>query len=232
MSTGSVAAVNRLLDEAADALDALGPGAGADELIAALAASERMARRMDRAAVALVAVLDRQGVFAERGYKSVAGALGDLLGWERFEARRRVVAAEQVCPRTGLDGSQLPARLPATAEVFAAGRAGLRHVEVVARVLGSPAADRLAPEVWADAEVQIAAKADEYTPSELLVWGTALVEALDQDGAEPDDRPPPQVNELHLIRHRGRPGGTVKGRFDDAVMFDAVPRGGCARGWV
>jgi 5-methylcytosine-specific restriction protein A len=48
------------------------------------------------------------------------------------------------------------------------------------------------------------------------------VEALDQDGAEPDDRPPPQVNELHLVRHRGRPGGTVKGRFDDAAMFDAV----------
>ncbi|GAA1241624.1 hypothetical protein GCM10009609_01460 [Pseudonocardia aurantiaca] len=81
--------MKRLLDEAADALDALGPGAGADELIAALAASERMARRMDRAAVALVAAVNRQGVFAERGYKSAAGALGDLLGWERFEARRR-----------------------------------------------------------------------------------------------------------------------------------------------
>jgi hypothetical protein len=35
-------------------------------------------------------------VFAERGYRSTAGALTDLLGWERFEARRRVVAAEQV----------------------------------------------------------------------------------------------------------------------------------------
>jgi 5-methylcytosine-specific restriction protein A len=76
--------------------------------------------------------------------------------------------------------------------------------------------------VWAGAEVQLAAKASEYTPSELLAWGTALVEALDQDGAEPDDRPPPQINELHLVRHRGRPGGTVKGRFDDAAMFDAI----------
>jgi 5-methylcytosine-specific restriction protein A len=223
VSTGSVAEVNRLLDEAADALDAAaGPGAGADALIAALAASERMARRMDRAAVGLVAALDRRGVFAERGYKSVAGALADLLGWERFEARRRVTAAERVCPRTGLDGSVLQARLPATAAVFAAGGAGLRHVEVVARVLGSAAAERLAPEVWAGAEVQLAAKADVYTPTELLAWGTALVEALDQDGAEPDDRPPPQVNELHLVRHRGRPGGVLKGRFDDAAMFDAI----------
>ena len=39
-----------------------------------------------------------------------------------------------------------PARLPATAEVFGAGRAGLRHVEVIARVLGSKAAGRLSPE--------------------------------------------------------------------------------------
>ena len=65
--------------------------------------------------------------------------MSDLLGWERFEARRRVTAAEQVAPRTGLDGSVLPARLPATAEVFAAGRTGLRHVEVIARVLGGEA---------------------------------------------------------------------------------------------
>jgi 5-methylcytosine-specific restriction protein A len=48
----------------------------------------------------------------------------------------------------------LPARLPATAAVFADGRAGLRHVEVIARVLGSPTAGRLAPQVWAGAEAQ------------------------------------------------------------------------------
>ena len=60
-------------------------------------------------------------MFAERGYRSATAALSDLLGWERFEARRRVTAAEQVAPRVGLDGTVLPARLPATAEVFAAG---------------------------------------------------------------------------------------------------------------
>ena len=43
-----------------------------------------------------------------------------------------MTAAEQVTPRTGLDGAVLPARLPATAAVFAAGRTGLRHVEVIA----------------------------------------------------------------------------------------------------
>ncbi len=148
--------------------------------------------------------------------------MGDLLGWERIEARRRVVAAEQVCPRVALDGAALPPRLPATAAVFAAGEAGLRHVDVVAEVLSSAAAGRLTPSVWAGAEVDLAAKAGVYTPSELRSYGVALVEALDGDGAEPDDRPPPPVNELLLSRHRRGGGGTLKGRFDDAALFDAI----------
>jgi Domain of unknown function (DUF222) len=147
--------------------------------------------------------------------------VADLLGWERFEARRRVVAAEQVTSRVGLDGAALPARLPATAAVFAAGRASLRHVDAVARVLGSGPAQRLAPQQWAEVEEQLAAKADSYTPSELQNWGDALVELLDQDGTEPDDRPPAQANELHLTRLPSG-GGKIKGRFDDAAMFDAI----------
>jgi hypothetical protein len=115
----------------------------------------------------------------------------------------------------------LPARLPATAAVFGAGRAGLRHVDVIARVLGSASAARLTPEQWAGVEEQLAAKAEVYTPSELSVWGAQLVEVLDQDGAEPDDRPPAQVNELFLTRLPGG-GGKIRGRFDDAAMFDAI----------
>ena len=102
-----------------------------------------MACQLDQVTVATVAGLDREGVFTERGYKSPVQALSDLLGWEGRESRRRVVAAEQVTPRAGLDGSVLPPRLSATAEVFAQGRAGLRHVEVIARVLGGKSAGRL-----------------------------------------------------------------------------------------
>ena len=105
--------------------------------------------------------------------------------------------------------------------MFAQGRTGLRHVEVIARVLASKPAGRLSPEVWAGAEAQLAGKADVYTPTELQQWGTALVEVLDQDGAEPDDRPPAQVNELFLTRLPDG-GGKLKGRFDDAAMFDAI----------
>jgi 5-methylcytosine-specific restriction protein A len=221
ITTGSLATAHRLLAQAVDALAATAASGGDDELVAVLTACESAARRLDRITVDTVAVLERRGTFIERGYSSAAGALRDLLGWERFEARRRVTAAEQVCPQVGLDGAPLPPRLPATATVFAAGRTSLRHVEVVARVLVGAAAGRLSPEQWAAAEEQIADRAGDYTPSELQNWATALVEALDQDGAEPDDRPPAQVNELHVTRLAGG-GGKLRGRFDDGAMFDAV----------
>ena len=139
MTESPSAAAQRLLVQAADALlDAAGSSSDV-ELVALLSTCESVVRRLDRATVDAVAALDRRGVFAEHGYRSATAALSDLLGWERFEARRRVTAAEQVTPRTGLDGGVLPARLPATAEVFAAGRTGLRHVEVIARVLAQQA---------------------------------------------------------------------------------------------
>ena len=222
MPAGPLHIAHDLLTEAVDAVAAAGQNASDDELLSVLMLCEGVTRRLDRVAVDTIAALTRRGVFAERGYSTPAVALRDVLGWERFEARRRVVAAEQVTPRIGLDGTALPAHLPATAAVFESGGAALRHVDVIARVLASSAAERLAPDVWAGAEAQLAAKASAYTPSELLAWGTALVEALDQDGPEPDDRPPAQVNELHLTRFRGRSGGKISGRFDDAALFDQV----------
>ena len=222
MTDTPLAVAQRLLLQALDAVrEAAGPTATDDELIAVLSLCESVARQWDRVTVDTVADLERRGTFTGRGYKNAAAALEDLLGWERPEARRRTIAAEHVTARVGLDGAALPARLPATAAVFAAGQAGLRHVDAIARVLGAPSAQRLSPEQWAGAEEQIAGKAAVYTPSELRTWGAALVEALDQDGAEPDDRPSAQVNELYLTRLPGG-GGKLRGRFDDAAMFDAI----------
>jgi hypothetical protein len=223
VSDSPVAAAHRLLTEAADALaTAAGAGATDAELLSVLTVCEGLSRRLDRLTVYTVSVLQRRGAFAERGYKSPAAALSDLLGWERHEARHRVTTAEQVCPRIGLDGTALPPRLATTAAVFAAGHARLRHVEVIAKLLDSPAAHRLSPETWAGAEATLAAKAREYTPTQLQSWGAELIEKLDADGPEPDDRPPTPVNELHLLPHRGQPGGSIKGRFDDPALYDAI----------
>jgi Domain of unknown function (DUF222)/HNH endonuclease len=221
VSTGSLASAHRLLAQAVDELSAVAESGADDELVSLLTVCEGAARQLDRVTVDAVAALERRGTFRDRGYKSTAGALRDLLGWERFEARCRVTAAEQITARIGLDGTALAPRLPDTAAAFRAGRASLRHIDVITRVLDTAAARRLSPDQWAAAEEQIAAKTADYTPSELYTWGTALVEALDQDGAEPDDRPPAQVNELLLAR-LARGGGKIRGHFDDAAMFDAI----------
>ncbi|MGH3799576.1 MAG: DUF222 domain-containing protein [Pseudonocardiaceae bacterium] len=109
----------------------------------------------------------------------------------------------------------------ATAAVFATGETSLRHVEVITDALGSPAAARLTPDVWAGAEEQLAQWARLYRPRELAGLARDLIDTLDQDGAEPDDRDQVQLNELHLSRNAAGSGGRIKGTLDPAT-FDAL----------
>jgi 5-methylcytosine-specific restriction protein A len=129
MSDGSLPVAHRLLSQAVDVVSAAPASGSGDELITLLSVCEASTRRLDQITVDAVAALQRKGTFTERNYKTAGAALSDLLGWERFEARRRVVADESVTARVGLDGA---ARLPHTAAVFAAGQASLRHVAVIA----------------------------------------------------------------------------------------------------
>ena len=183
MVSSPVKSAHSRLTEAVDGLSAAcTPTATADDLLSVLTIGEGVARQLDQIVVAVVADLLRRGSFAERGYRNAVTAVADLMGWDRAEARRRVSAAEQVCPRTGLDGAVLPAKLPTTARQFTTGAAGLRHVEAIGRVLAGPSAQRLSPTVWSGAEAELAAHADRYIPSELHEWGGRLVDTLDQDG--------------------------------------------------
>ena len=196
MSDSALTRAAHLVEETIAALaTAAGPGATDDDLLSVLTLCEGLSRRSDRITVCTIADLTRRGTFTDRGYKNPGHALEDLLGWERFESRRRTVAAEHICPRIGLDGTAVPARLD--------------------------------PYIWASAEAHLAEKATESTPTELNVYATALIDGLDQDGAEPDDTPPPPVNELHLHPNRDRSdgtpsGGTITGRIDDAAMFATI----------
>ena len=88
---------------------------------------------------------------------------------------------------------------------------------MIARLLGCRPAGRLTPSAGPASRTSWPARPAEYTPTELHTWGTALVEPLDQDGAEPDDRPPPEVNELHLTPPPdggGEPQGPLRRRRD------------------
>jgi hypothetical protein len=179
--------------------------------IEALSVCEQTARQLDYVHVSLIGELLRSGAFTSRGYRSPAHALGDLLGCDTTTARRRVRVAEDICPRTTLDGQPLPPKLPATAEVFAAGEIGVRHVEVIAEALRSPAAGRLEPDIWAGAEEKLAEQARLYRPGELAVFATDLINALDQDGPGENDDEPEQVNELRFSTRTGKINGQLDG---------------------
>ncbi|MFP5019739.1 HNH endonuclease signature motif containing protein [Pseudonocardia phyllosphaerae] len=218
--------VTTACDRIAAAVDALADTlttATGTEICAVQLAVESLQRRLDQVAVRAVAKAEREDLYAARGYRSTAGALADLLRWDPRHSRRFTTAAQQLAPRTTLDGQPLDPTLPATAQVFAGGEISLRHAEVVATLLDSAEAGRLDPAVWAGAEIQLAAQAVLCTPAELQTWGRQLLADLDQDGPEPDDRPEPRINELRLTTHRGgRPGGILRGRFDDAEMFERI----------
>ena len=216
----AIAALDRLLTQAFDALDAIAESGVDADLVALLTRCENVARRLDRTAVSAVAALERRGVFAEKGYNSSAAALADLLGWEGAEARRRVVAAEQVAPRIGLDGAALPARLPATAAKFADGRASLRHVEVIARVLRPLRAAAHARAVGGR-RGRVGGQG-----RRLHALGAAGLGCRAGRGARPGRRRARRPAACTGQRAAPDPAGVrrrqVKGRFDDAAMFDAI----------
>lgn len=182
--TGSVAAAQqRLLAALAGLRAGIGPSCSAEELVSTLVLCEAVGRQLDQLSISVLATIERQGLFGELGYPSSAGAVGDLLRCDWSEAGRRTLVAASVQATVGLDGEVRPPRLPATATAFEDGTAGLRHVEVIATLLDSPAAKRLTAQAWAGAEQELAAKAGEYTPSQLRTWGRRLIDMLDQDAA-------------------------------------------------
>src|SRR5918998_815648 len=83
----------RLARETIAALNAVVTSAGDAQLLALLTTCETTNRALDQLSVRAIAVLHQRGAFTDRGYRTPGAALGDLLGWERFEARRRAVLA-------------------------------------------------------------------------------------------------------------------------------------------
>jgi 5-methylcytosine-specific restriction protein A len=222
MSSSRLGDAHRSLVDGIAALRAASDSsADPDTRKAALAVCESLTRQLEQLSLELIAGLDVDGTFAERGYTRPGFAVADLLGCDNAVAVRRVKVAEQVVERRTLDGQVCPPRLAATAAALAAGEVSLRHVEVITDALATPAAGRLTPHVWAGVEEQLAKSATLYRPRELAGFALELIDTLDQDGAEPDDQELPQLNELHFSRNAAGAGGRIKGVLD-APTFDAL----------
>jgi 5-methylcytosine-specific restriction protein A len=184
--------------------------------------ARRMIRRQcDYDSLELVAGLDQDGEFTDRGVRA-SDAVCDLLGLSRRDARRLVAVASSVFATRSLLGEVLEPRLPATGIALGALEIDLAHAQVIESALATDAAGRISAEQWVATEVLFADWARQCTPELLARYTREHLEMLDQDGAPPDDDEP-QVNELHLAKSRFGVGGRIKGRLD-AVTFEAVAR--------
>ncbi len=151
MDTETVANAEGLLRESFTALhNAAGSSASPDDLVAVLRLAAAAEREIQRVTVETVAAMQRRGVFAEHGQRPHTA----LCGSARDRTRRG--PPDRHRRRTGLPADR-PARagpaplLPGAAAAFAAGTASLRHVEVIARLLAGPAAQRLPLDTAAEA---------------------------------------------------------------------------------
>jgi 5-methylcytosine-specific restriction protein A len=220
MSEGSVVALRAVMDSMA-ALRALEFSGDAESRIDGLKTRRMVRRQCDFDSLELIAGLDQDGEFADRGVRA-ANAVCDLLGVSRRDAGRMVAVASSVFPTRTLLGEVLEPKLPATAMALGALEIDLAHAEVIESVLATDAAGRISVQQWAAAEVLFADWAREVNPRQLARHAHDHLEMLDQDGAPPGEDDP-QVNELHLSKSRYGVGGRIKGQLD-AVTFEVVAR--------
>jgi hypothetical protein len=177
------------IDVALDALDAaveLLSAADFDELPAPerFAAIERLEGAMRRQA----AVSHTQITHLERyeGCPPIPIVLADVLRISRAAARRRVRDADQLTPRTTLTGEQLPALLPETAKVWAAGDLDGEHVRVIQKFLHE-LPDHVGPIEVKKAEQSLAQHAQTLRPDQLEKVADRLATHLNPDGKFSDE---------------------------------------------
>lgn len=203
----------------AEALAVLDNGGDESALLDVLKTAPALKKLIERAEVAAVTGLQQLDTFTARGHRQRENAICDLTGDEHWVARHLLTGADTTSERLGEHGETLPPVLPATAKAFTGGAISLRHVVVVAKLMSSPRAERLTPELRDRVEAEIARLARDTTPRKLHTLGAQVIANADHDG--PGDQPEPQVNELHITTLPGG-GGTVTATFTDPVRFQTV----------
>jgi hypothetical protein len=136
-------------------------------------------RRLAGVENTLIAGLRREAIPAELA-GSLAMHLATALHITTAEARRRVMDADDVGPRTALTGEPLPPRLPDTAAGVAAGTLDRGHVREIHRFF-----DRLPAQVDTDdrdrAETFLAELAADLSPDQLRTAADQLATVMGRD---------------------------------------------------
>ena len=163
-----------------------------------------------------IADLQRRGVAGQTGDRFTERLVQELGRLNRRDGDRLVDEAADLVPRVSLSGQPLPARLPATAAVCAAGEAGPGQVAIIRRTMNRiDQLDHVDTAGWAEAEAEatLAEGAARLSPDSLARVAARLLAYLDPDGAAPEDRAE-RDDELRLCERR-----------DGTLRITAVIRG-------
>ncbi|MCV7423846.1 HNH endonuclease [Mycobacterium yunnanensis] len=156
------------------------------ELVELLGELETVTWQLPTVGHRVIARLHREASPTELGAKSLGSVLTQRLRISGKEVRRRLCEAEDLGPRTAMNGQPLAPKLAPTADAQAHGMLGPEHVSVIRGFL-----DKLPG--WVDPEVR---ELSEKTlvhigsgtgPDELGNTARKLMTAIDQDGPKPDD---------------------------------------------
>jgi uncharacterized protein DUF222 len=174
-----VAAVAELADLDCDQFNHL-------ELVELLGELETVTWQLPTVGHRVIARLQREASPVALGAKSLGSVLTQRLRLSGTEVRRRLCEAEDLGPRTALNGETLAPKLAPTSSAQADGELGPEHVTVIRGFLdGLPG--WVDPEVRELSEKTLAHIGSGTGPEELSKAAKTLATAIDQDGPKPDD---------------------------------------------
>jgi len=144
-------------------------------------------RRLQARGLDIVAAMEREQVAKAAGYSSLTAFLRDTLHFSQRTANRTVAHAQQITSAVTPTGHETPAPLPTMREALLAGAVDIEHLDVVAEVLKN-VPDNARLEDRELVETTLAEQARELSPDALRKFGAQVLERINQDGREPEDK--------------------------------------------
>jgi hypothetical protein len=209
--TGVTAVLDRLRSAVDELLNLDLASASRDDLIELCRGLETHRRRLPAAEHRLIAQLDERGIPRELAMRDSATMLARLLHIDPAEARARAAAAQDMGPRRTVTGEPLEPLFPAVAAAQAAGQISPAHARVITEGLSAlPAEVDFAH--GARIQAVLVEKARNNDPRTLERQIRTILDTLDPDGPEPDDREHQRLRGLHL-RTNADGSGEIRGRL-------------------
>ena len=145
-----------------------------------LSGLESVERQVPSIEHGVVATMDRLGDKRAAGVPNTRMLIADVLRVTETDASHRIGMARELAPRI-VNGENVHPALPATAAVLTEGRIGEPHVRIIRSFLHE-LPEKVAPEVRADAEEQLADLATQVRPDQLAEYAKQLAGFINPDG--------------------------------------------------